>query len=158
VVFETGSESVRVNVLQIVGGGDLAEPFEVYGADKVEPGMVVAIDPEHPGQLHLSGTAYDRKVAGCISGASGLESGVIMYGDALDDEGTFPVALSGRVYCWADASHGPIRPGDLLTTSDTPGHAMAVNDYGRAQGAIIGKAMSTLDEGRGFVLVLVSLQ
>jgi hypothetical protein len=68
------------------------------------------------------------------------------------------VALSGRVYCWANAAYGPIQPGDLLTTSDTPGHVMAVADHQKAQGAIIGKAMSPLSEGRGFVLVLVSLQ
>ena len=72
--------------------------------------------------------------------------------------GTVPVALTGRVYAWADASYAAIEPGDLLTTSDTPGHAMRVSDYTRAQGAIIGKAMSKLSEGKGLVLVLVTLQ
>jgi hypothetical protein len=62
------------------------------------------------------------------------------------------------VYCWCDASGGAIEPGDMLTTSDTPGHAMKVTDYPRAQGAIIGKAMTSLEEGRGLVLVLVNLQ
>jgi hypothetical protein len=46
----------------------------------------------------------------------------------------------------------------LLTTSSTPGHAMKVTDHARAQGAILGKAMSSLAEGKGMVLVLVSLQ
>jgi hypothetical protein len=72
--------------------------------------------------------------------------------------GTQPVALSGRVYCLADASYRSIQPGDLLTTSDTAGHVMAIGDPARAQGAIIGKAMSSLEQGRGLVLVLVSLQ
>jgi hypothetical protein len=71
---------------------------------------------------------------------------------------TFPVSLSGRVYCWADAQYGPIQPGELLTTSGTPGHVMAVQDYDRARGAVIGKAMSGLENGRGLVLVLVTLQ
>jgi hypothetical protein len=35
---------------------------------------------------------------------------------------------------------------------------MKVTDYERAKGAIIGKAMSSLEEGRGLILVLVSLQ
>jgi hypothetical protein len=35
---------------------------------------------------------------------------------------------------------------------------MTVTDYAQAQGAIIGKAMSALDEGQGLVLVLVALQ
>ena len=68
------------------------------------------------------------------------------------------VALSGRVYALADASGGAIEPGDLLTTSETPGHCMKATDHAKAQGAIIGKAMSSLNDGKGMVLVLVSLQ
>jgi hypothetical protein len=33
-----------------------------------------------------------------------------------------------------------------------------VSDYALAQGAILGKAMTSLEEGTGLVLVLVSLQ
>ena len=73
--------------------------------------------------------------------------------------GEHPVALSGRVYVRADASNGSIHPGDLLTTSSVRGHAMKVEDHPRAQGAIIGKAMTALKTGEtGLVLVLVSLQ
>ena len=68
------------------------------------------------------------------------------------------MALSGRVYVLADATSGGIEPGDLLTTSDTPGHAMKVTDHAKAQGAILGKAMSGLSTGKGLVLVLVTLQ
>jgi hypothetical protein len=73
-------------------------------------------------------------------------------------DGDVPVALTGRVYCHVDADFGSIEPGDLITTSDTPGHGMKVNDQGRAQGAIIGKAMTGLESGQGMVLILVSLQ
>ena len=73
-------------------------------------------------------------------------------------DGAYPVALTGRVYVFVDAAYGSITPGDLLTTSQTPGHAMKVSDYGRSQGAILGKAMTALPEGRGLVLMLVSLQ
>jgi hypothetical protein len=62
------------------------------------------------------------------------------------------------VYCLVDAEYGAIEPGDLLTTSDTPGYAMRVDDSARASGATIGKAMGRLDGGRGLVLVLVGLQ
>ena len=58
----------------------------------------------------------------------------------------------------ADASSAAIKPGDLLTTSATPGHAMKASNHGKAQGAILGKAMTRLKEGRGMVLVLVTLQ
>ena len=33
-----------------------------------------------------------------------------------------------------------------------------LTDHRKAQGAVIGKAMSSLDKGRGLVLVLVNLQ
>ena len=69
-----------------------------------------------------------------------------------------PVALTGRVWVYCDASRNPIVPGDLLTTSNTAGHAMKVIRYARAQGAIIGKAMTGLKSGKGLVLVLVTLQ
>jgi hypothetical protein len=75
-----------------------------------------------------------------------------------ESDDVLPVALSGRVWVFADATSRPIRPGDLLTTSNTPGYAMRVNDHRRANGAIIGKAMTELRSGKGMVLVLVSLQ
>ena len=73
-------------------------------------------------------------------------------------DGEHPVALSGRVYCLADAANGPIGPGDLLTTSDNPGHSMKATDADRSHGTIIGKAMTPLAEGQGLILVLVNLQ
>ena len=83
-------------------------------------------------------------------------------GIALHQEGVMEggqnVTLSGRVYVQADASAGSIQPGDLLTTSELPGHAMKATDHQRAQGAILGKAISALEEGTGMVLVLVTLQ
>ena len=68
------------------------------------------------------------------------------------------MALTGRVYVKVDATHGAIEPGDLLTTSPTPGHAMKATDWDQAHGTILGKAMTGLDSGTGLVLVLVSLQ
>ena len=150
--------TTRTDVIEITGGSDLAGPFKVVDADIVEPGMVVCIDPDRPGQLRVASKAYDRTVAGIISGAGGVRPGILMTQTGSEADGEFPVALTGRVYAWADASKGPIKPGDLLTTSDTPGHIMNVTDHRQAMGAIIGKAMSALDEGQGLVLVLVALQ
>jgi len=153
-----GNGTTRVKVLQITGGSDLAEPFEIEGPEAIQPGMVVGIDPQNPGQLRLSDKAYDRTVAGIVSGAGGVNPGMLMSQNGSAADGKYPVALTGRVYCRTDASNGPIEPGDLLTTSNIPGHAMKVTDHAKAQGAIIGKAMSSLEQGRGLVLVLVTLQ
>jgi len=73
-------------------------------------------------------------------------------------EGRMPLALVGRVYCKVDAGYSSVGVGDLLTTSPTPGHAMKAKDQTMAFGAVIGKALSRLDCGKGLIPVLVALQ
>ena len=51
-----------------------------------------------------------------------------------------------------------IRVGDLLTTSVVRGHAMAVPNDRPATGAVLGKALTGLEEGLGMVDMLISLQ
>jgi hypothetical protein len=144
--------------ITIEGGSDLAEPFQITPTEQpVAEGDVVVIDDAQPGRLKLTDQPYDTRVAGVVSGANGIHPGIQMQQQGLL-EGGRNVALTGRVYVQADASNGAIKPGDLLTTSATPGRAMRVTDHARAQGAILGKAMSALPEGRGMVLVLVTLQ
>jgi hypothetical protein len=153
-LFNSGNLSVKS--LTIRGGADLAEPFAM-SQPEVIAGSVVVIDEANPGKLRPSTHAYDHKVAGIVSSANGIQPGISLYQEGTL-EGGQNVALSGRVYVRADAASGAIAPGDLLTTSNTPGHAMKVSDYSRSQGAILGKAMSALAEGQGMVLVLVTLQ
>ncbi|MBD3869680.1 MAG: hypothetical protein IFK94_16295, partial [Acidobacteria bacterium] len=159
--YSDGNGRVRTEVLEITGGSDLSEQFKISAADRMrslEPGLVVSIDPDNPGELQVCSTAYDRKVAGVISGAGGVRPGMLMGQKGSVADGDQPVALTGRVYVRADATNGAIEPGDLLTSSDRAGHAMKVADHGRANGAILGKAMTGLADGQGLVLVLVSLQ
>ncbi len=150
-----------VHVLQITGGSDVAEPYTVQATDGVSavPGLVVSIDPAHTGQMRVSRTAYDPAVAGILSGAGGVQPGLTLVQTGTIADGTLPVACSGRVWCFCDAgAGGPITPGDLLTTSGTPGHAMKAGSGHELRGAILGKAMSSLPSGRGLVLVLVTLE
>ena len=147
---------LTVGALQINGGSDVAEPFQM-SSPEIPRGSVVVIDDSHPGRLKLSDRAYDQRVAGIVSGANGINPGISLSQQGVL-EGGQNVALSGRVYVLADASNGGIRPGDLLTTSGAPGRAMKVTEHAKAQGAILGKAMSPLAEGTGTVLVLVTLQ
>lgn len=144
--------------ITIEGGADLAEPFKMTaGKDEIPQGAVVVIDEQNPGHLKMSDQGYDTRVAGVVSGANGISPGIQMQQQGVM-EGGKNVALTGRVYVQADTSNGAIKPGDLLTTSTTPGHAMKVTDHARAAGAILGKAMTGLSEGKGMVLVLVTLQ
>ncbi len=149
------SETTGATILELGEGLDYAEGFDVSEKSDVRPGMVLAIDAGNPGKLAISDVSYDTKVAGIVAGANGLGSGVRLGPDEFD----FDVALAGRVYCFVDASHAAVEPGDLLTTSSTPGYAMRVTDHHRARGAILGKAMESLEKGRrGQILVLVTLQ
>ncbi|HTL15643.1 MAG TPA: hypothetical protein VL793_00320 [Patescibacteria group bacterium] len=145
-----------VATLTIRGGADLAEPFDV-SSGQVQKGAVMVIDADNPGRLKVSQEAYDHRVAGVVSGAGGIHPGISLHQESVLD-GSEDIALSGRVYAWADAATGEIQPGDLLTTSATPGHAMRAADAARRPGAILGKAMTGLKQGRGLVLVLVTLE
>ena len=153
----TSTGRVVASAVQIYGGGDLAERFESSESAGPEPGTLMVIDDEHPGKLKPSAQAYDTKVAGVVSGAGGVNPGVTLSQEGVI-EGSVTVAIAGRVYVKAEAISAPIKPGDLLTSSAIPGHAMKAQDRALAQGAIIGKAMTGLDAGQGLVLVLVSLQ
>src|SRR5262249_61527016 len=111
------------------------------------------------GQMRVASEAYDPTVAGIISGANGVNPGITLRHKGTVADGELPVASIGRVWCWCDAdANGAIQAGDLLTSSDTPGHAMKATDFAHANGAVIGKAMSRLKSGKGLVLVVVSVK
>jgi hypothetical protein len=158
IVLTADDGTIQSQVVEITGGSDFSEKFDIQG-EQVEPGMIVSIDPRNPGQLVASTETHDKKAAGIISGAGGVKPGMLMGQRGSVADGKHPVALTGRVYCWADAdANGAIEPGDMITTSATAGHGMKVTDHQTATGAIVGKAMTSLKEGKGLVLVLVNLQ
>jgi len=133
--------------------GDLAGAFPSRTA---EPGSVMSIDPARPGGLLVASTPYDRRVAGVVSGAKEYKPGITLRG--LAEIQGVTLTLSGTVYCLASDVNGPVRAGDLLTSSSIPGYAQRAADADRARGAILGKAMEDLQGSRGHVLMLASLQ
>ena len=139
----------------ILAGADCVEDFGVCELRQVEPGTVMVLDRE--GELCECSAAYDKRVAGVISGAGSYKPGLVLDRH-LGEEGRVPLALVGKVYCKVDAEYGQIEIGDLLTTSPTAGHAMRAADPANAFGAVIGKALRPLRAGRGLVPILVALQ
>jgi hypothetical protein len=140
----------------ILQGADCAEDFDLGHAGQIEPGSVVVFDAE--GAIGQSSEPYNKRVAGVISGAGKYRPGVILGRDGSSRGGKAPVALMGRVYCKVDASYSPIVVGDMLTTSPTLGFAMKASDPSRAFGAVIGKALASVPDGRGLIPILVALQ
>ncbi|HEY0763453.1 MAG TPA: hypothetical protein VGD61_13870 [Pyrinomonadaceae bacterium] len=135
-------------------GADLAEQFGVIGEMVPEPGSVVVLVGND--QVSVSEEAYDHRVGGIVSGAGNYRPGIVL--DRQPDANRCALALSGKVWCKVDADFSPVEVGDLLTTSSTPGHAMRATDPARAFGAVIGKALGSLQSGRALVPVLVALQ
>lgn len=152
-VTVTGNVTVVGDIL-LPGAGDCAERFAVTGAH-CDPGAVMVFDESE----HLSACTepYDRRVAGVVAGAGACRPGIVLNG-AEPDTVSRPIALIGRVFCKADASYGTIEPGDLLTTSPNPGHAMKASDPSRSFGATIGKSLGSLRDGQGLIPMLVALQ
>ena len=109
-----GQLQVKVDI--ILDGGDCAEEFNVDSSGMVEPGTVMILGSE--GALSPSERAYDRRVAGIISGAGAYRPGLIL-GRGETGLNRVAIALVGKVYCKVDASYSAIEIGDLLTTSDT---------------------------------------
>jgi hypothetical protein len=157
----TPSELLEVNGNVLVSGdirlagADCAEEFDVALDPATEPGTVMVIGDEE--RLQRCSRAYDRRVAGVLSGAGNYRPGFVLGKDPSKTD-RLALALCGRVYCKVDAGHASIDIGDLLTSSTTPGHAMKASDPRRAFGAVIGKALSALPAGTGVIPILVALQ
>jgi hypothetical protein len=127
-------------------------------AAQAGPGDVLAIGPD--GRLTLSSTPYQSGVAGVYSTRPSYLGGAAKLGQ----DGYVPLAVIGVVPVKVSAENGAIRPGDLLTTSSTPGHAMKASPVtmnGLAfypTGTIVGKALGGLERGTGVISMLVMLQ
>jgi hypothetical protein len=142
----------------------------IQAAEPVRPGDVLVIDPEQPGMVSLARTVADAGVFGIVAEESGVVLGAEQPRQADSEETEpampgvregaeplpVPVALSGIALCKVDAGYGAIRPGDLLTTSVTPGHAMVAHEP--RPGTILAKALEPLDAGTGLIKVLVMLR
>ena len=147
--------NVHVSGDIILANADCAEDFDVTDDIRIEPGTVMVLGDE--GKLLPSHKAYDKCVAGVVSGAGDYKPGIVL--DKQQSAQTRkPIALLGKVYCKVDARHGAIEIGDLLTTSPTAGHAMRVDDPFKALGTIIGKALRPLTDGQGLIPILIALQ
>jgi len=166
-VSATGNISALGNVnagnMNVTGdillqNADCAEDFNIADDIFAEPGSVMVLGEE--GALFPCNSAYDKRVAGVISGAGGYKPGIVLDRQQTEplqvNYKRLPIALLGKVFCRVDAQHAAIEVGDLLTTSPTLGHAMKATDRENAFGAVIGKALAPLDRGRGLIPVLVA--
>jgi hypothetical protein len=139
-------------------GGDYAESVDVTGdRTNYEPGDVMVIDSAAPGKFLKANEAYSTMVAGIYSTKPGVV-GRRQTTDPKTSTTEVPMAMVGIVPTKVSAENGPIKVGDLLVASSTLGRAMKGTDRSQLTGAVIGKALGSLDSGTGVIEVLVTLQ
>lgn len=136
---------------------DCAEEFDLSSNEltRAEPGTVMVVDDN--GKLQASSKAYDRRVAGVISGGGEYKPGIILD-KKISGNPRIPLAIVGKVFCKVDASYSHIDVGDMLTTSPTLGYAMKATNRSRAFGAVIGKSLQAANSGTGLIPILIALQ
>jgi hypothetical protein len=156
-VFPDGSiQAIAFNPANC--GADYAESVEVSGErTNYEPGDILVIDGHAPGKFLKSNQAYSTLVAGIYSTKPGFV-GRLQPEDAKSKAEEVPMAIVGRVPAKVTAENGPIQVGDLLVSSSRMGYAMKGTDRSQMLGAVIGKALGSLDSGSGVIMVLVTLQ
>lgn len=152
-VYVSGTLSVEKDVM--LANADCAEDFDVIDPRTAESGSVMVLTDDT--RLAACSSAYDKRVAGVVSGAGAYKPGIVLD-RPQQSERRKPIALMGKVYCRVDTGYGAIAVGDLLTTSPTTGHAMKAAEPAKAFGAVIGKALRPLASGRGLIPVLIALQ
>jgi hypothetical protein len=142
--------------------GNIAAKYQdvaewVPASRPASPGTVVVVDSQRSNTVRPSDRSYDTSVAGVVSDRPG-----VLLGEAGEDK--VKVTQSGRVKVKVDAGYGPIAVGDLLVSSPTTGHAMRSEPVSlggtmiHRPGTLIGKALESLDQGQGEILVLITLQ
>lgn len=148
---------------------DVAEIFEA--TEDIEYGdLVMIMDQEQ--KIAVARSPHNKKVIGISS----MAPAIILQGQKLQlSNGDYqfkkgqqvPLALKGRVFCKVTNENGAIVPGDLLTLSSTPGHAMKLADKNSVGTSIVAKALEpfnpvnptkTTTPTTGKILVFVTLQ
>jgi hypothetical protein len=140
----------------VLCGGDYAEAVTPSGGKHLyEPGDVLVLASDTNGNVERSHEPYSTLVAGIYA----TKPGVIGRRQSLvKDADELPMAMVGIVPTKVTAENGSIHQGDLLVTSSKSGYAMKGTDRTRLVGAVIGKAMGSLNSGTGVIEVLVTLQ
>jgi hypothetical protein len=132
---------------------DICERFPIDSPATKGSVMVMGMD----GKLSRCAKTYDKRAVGVISGAGDLRPAITL-GALSQSSSDAPIALVGTAYCLVDAEEAPIEIGDLLTSSETPGHAMKAMDPIKSMGAVIGKALAPLERGQGLIPMVITLR
>ncbi|UCG47969.1 MAG: hypothetical protein JSU94_21125, partial [Phycisphaerales bacterium] len=159
---------------------DIAE-YILDTEGNTEAGDVLVADPDNDESVIKASIPYDSTVVGIVSTEPHLLMGMELVmdeetGKMYEDVNAARLALAGQVPVKVTDENGPIKRGDLLTTSSKAGYAMKwtlvdvsqaedfeqlksmLAENERRRNAVVAKALENLDSGEGKVMALVNLQ
>lgn len=112
-----------------------ADLAEIYVADSdYTPGTVVEFGGEY--EITISSESHSTTVAGIVS-----TNPSYLMNSTQTGKYVLPIALTGRVPCQVQ---GPVRKGDVLVASSTPGVAQRIG-MNWQPGCVLGKSMEVID-------------
>jgi hypothetical protein len=115
-----------------------ADLAEMYVSDQdYPPGTVVEFGGDQ--EITISSSSHSTAVAGIISTNPSYLMNSTQVGEYV-----LPVALTGRVPCRVQ---GPVRKGDVLVASSTPGVAQRIG-MNWQPGCVVGKSMEVIDTAK----------
>lgn len=130
---------------------NIVEYFTTDEEEYISIGDILVASSEGNSKLSRTHKEYDTKICGIVSGNPS-----IIFNNTGEKTKIYPLALTGKVMCKVDARNTPILPGDMITSSGTPGCGMkATIDNFNKIGSVIGKALAPLKEGIGTIPVMI---
>jgi hypothetical protein len=130
---DAAANLTATNFNGVASSAKYADLAEKYTADSDYPaGTVVVFGGS--AEVTITSTSHDTRAAGVVS----TNPAYLMNSET----GGVAVALTGRVPCKV---RGPVRKGDLLVTSTTPGVAQPMNVEEYKPGCVIGKSLENFD-------------
>jgi hypothetical protein len=112
-----------------------ADLAEMYVSDaNYPPGTVVEFGGEY--EITISSSSHSTAVAGIVS-----TNPSYLMNSTQTGEHVLPIALTGRVPCRVQ---GPVKKGDVLVSSSTPGVAQRIG-MNWQPGCVIGKSMEVIN-------------
>lgn len=120
------------------GTGDLAEMY--FSKDDLKLGEVVVNDHTSAAGVKRANSAYQNEIVG-VTSARPFAIVMSQNEKVAADPNFKPISLAGKIIVRVSLENGPIKAGDPLTTSSTPGYAMKATKASM----IIGRAFEDYD-------------
>jgi hypothetical protein len=135
-VGNIGSSTTYFNtVFAKATSAQYADLAEMYVSDQdYPPGTVVEFGGDK--EVTISSVSHSTAVAGIVS-----TNPSYLMNSTQSGEHVLPIALTGRVPCRVQ---GPVRKGDVLVASSTPGVAQRIG-MNWQPGCVVGKSMEVID-------------